>query len=600
VRLEPVQLLLGPLAGPECRRALGRGKWKVLRALAAIPALLALLVAVWAWWLFDQFSPPFPGVVPLRTGLTAVLWMSAAVALILGPAVLAGALAGEKDRGTLAMLLASRVSPREIVLAKLASRLSIVAVLLLAGVGAGAVLAWLEPIPWRLALLHVALPLAVAFGSGGLALAASAIARRGRDALMAVYFLDLALFLGPLFGINFIPPTVSDWLVSINPFVAGYRLVWEWNATPALIAISVWMFLGLAAVTWASLRMAPVYLRQLDGAGQRRKALRRRQRDVSDEHPMLWKELHIEQGQKFRGVLRWLGWLLVAVVLGTSAGLLTLRIWISVVGAEMPGGLITAGRLTPPQAPLAPVNLPQLPGWAETLFVVLQGWAALSALPLSWLIQWAIGMRAAVSIASEREQHTWDTLLTSPLEGHEIVWPKIGGSLWAMRGLLAVAVMSWTVAAICGAIAPGNFIDLLSFTFVLGTFMAAVGVWASLSSATVMRSITLALGIWLAALLGTYVVAFFLTAIVALVIALAHLWAAWIGLRPFNSAPPSPVSFGTGMQLFRLAMYAGGAMLLGWYCRQSFDALAGRTWGRRLRYVPGQSILVEAEPQRMA
>ena len=39
------------------------------------------------------------------------------------------------------------------------------------------------------------------------------------------------------------------------------------------------------------------------------------------------------------------------------------------------------------------------------------------------LIQWAVGLRAAVSISSERERGTWDALMTSPLDARAIGTP---------------------------------------------------------------------------------------------------------------------------------------------------------------------------------
>jgi ABC-type transport system involved in multi-copper enzyme maturation permease subunit len=211
-------------------------------------------------------------------------------------------------------------------------------------------------------------------------------------------------------------------------------------------------------------------------------------------------------------------------------------------------------------------------------------------LPLSWLLQWAIGLRAAVAIASEREQHTWDSLLTSPLEGQQIVWPKIGGSLYAMRGLLAVALLSWTVAAVSGSITPLDGVQLVAFAAVLCTFMAAVGVWASITSSTVTRAMTLALGIWLAAGAISFVVAALVASIVMVVILLFHLWMAALGLTPFRAAPPFPISFGAGIELLRLVQYVGATLLVGWYCRRRFDELAGRSSGRRLRYVPADAL----------
>jgi ABC-type Na+ efflux pump permease subunit len=61
---------------------------------------------------------------------------------------------------------------------------------------------------------------------------------------------------------------------------------------------------------------------------------------------------------------------------------------------------------------------------------------------LGWLIQWAMGLCAVASIASERQRGTWDGLLVSPPEGREIVWAKICGGVYALRGFVAAVVLA--------------------------------------------------------------------------------------------------------------------------------------------------------------
>ena len=98
------------------------------------------------------------------------------------------------------------------------------------------------------------------------------------------------------------------------------------------------------------------------------------------------------------------------------------------------------------------------------------------------LIQWAIGLRAAVAIASERERGTWDALLTSPLEGTEIVRGKLWGSLYALRRLFAATFWAWTVALACGAMSGWDYLTQVAETLIVGAFLAAVGVRTSLTS----------------------------------------------------------------------------------------------------------------------
>src|SRR5581483_6174175 len=174
--LEP---LLGPLAAVESRRSLGRGWVLAVRALAALPPALVLLGVLWFWWFQRQVLPGYSPHGALVWGLGAVEAMFVTAALLLGQALLAGTLAGDGVRPTLGLLLAARVSATEIVLGRLTGRLCIVAAVGAAGLPPLVGLAALCGLDAGALATLVALPAAVAFGGGGLTLAASVAARRG-------------------------------------------------------------------------------------------------------------------------------------------------------------------------------------------------------------------------------------------------------------------------------------------------------------------------------------------------------------------------------------------------------------------------------------
>ena len=208
--------LLGPLAFEECRRAMRPAWLRWLAVLAALPAVLVLLLVIWLCETFLRFEMTlWPGQVLLR-GLVALGMLQMVVARLISPALLAGTIAGEKDRGTLGLLLISRQSAGQIVWARLLGRLSQAGLLVAAGLPPLVLLASLcQVTALRLALL-VLLPAAVAYGGAGLALAASALSRRGRDALLAIYLLDVAIVV-----LTFLPNRGidGDWL-AINPLIA--------------------------------------------------------------------------------------------------------------------------------------------------------------------------------------------------------------------------------------------------------------------------------------------------------------------------------------------------------------------------------------------
>ncbi len=134
--LNLASLLVGPLAGPECRRAVARGWLILLRTLAAGAVMGVVLVALWLWWINQRLDPFHRPYYEFRVCLVVVEGMLVTVALVMGPAVLAGSLAGERERGALALLLTTRVSAREIVIGRLSGKLAQVGMILLAGVPA--------------------------------------------------------------------------------------------------------------------------------------------------------------------------------------------------------------------------------------------------------------------------------------------------------------------------------------------------------------------------------------------------------------------------------------------------------------------------------
>ncbi len=147
-------------------------RWLVwLRMLAKLPAAGVAVVVAWLWMFLTLLDPNFrPGEL-LAGGLFAVELVQIVLALLLSPALVAGAIAGEKDRGTLGLLLSSRLSSRDIVLGRLLGCLSQVAFLVAAGLPACILIGAFCRAGAVQTLLLVGLPAAVALGSGGLAIA---------------------------------------------------------------------------------------------------------------------------------------------------------------------------------------------------------------------------------------------------------------------------------------------------------------------------------------------------------------------------------------------------------------------------------------------
>jgi ABC-type transport system involved in multi-copper enzyme maturation permease subunit len=528
---------------------------RIGQVLAAVPGVFVALAALWWWWFSRQIDPSYLPRGVLTVGVITLGGMMLVVALVMSPAVVAGTLAGEKARGVLPLLLASSVSTREIVIGRLAGRLSLVGLFVLASLPAVCLLAGLASLPIKVVLLLFALPVSVGFGTGGMAILASAMSRRARDALLAVYLFELLLFLLPVLGSRFLPPGIWSFLGPINPFHGLLPLVDAAEWLPATNTCVIWLAIGLFGLGLASWRLRRVYLRQVDD-NRPRSRRRQRERPPIGDDPMFWKEIHFERAERFSLIVWWIGLLIFSVLLGTSILLVGIVVWCQWIRPDA-----------------------SLGQWATAQ---LQTWVGSSALPVSWLIQWTIALRAAVAIASEREHATWDTLMLTELEGREIVRAKIWGNLYSLRGFIAAASIIWTLAAIVGALELSNYWTSIANTVVISIFITAVGVWISLASSTATRAMTWTIGIWLVAGASFAFAALIIVGIIALVILLA--WLYWIVMtrgalvpNTMTGGPPFPISFETGWALTRLTLYLTAAFLIALYCRRRFDRLAGRT-----------------------
>jgi ABC-type Na+ efflux pump permease subunit len=471
--MDLITVLIGPLAVPECRRALARGWLIVARALTGSVLALVVLSLVWYWWMFIRLDPGFEPDFAVQWAMMIASIMMVTVVMVIAPAILAGSIAGDRERGVLALVLATTATPREIVLGRLAGKLSQVGMILLAGIPPLALLAaWNDLGALGLAALLILLA-GLGLGGAGMALMASVLSRRGRDALLAVYLFTIVLLLAPLAARLGLPSAVDDVLGWLSPYRSLGLLVENSEATPALATAGLWSLLGLAGVAVAAWRLRPSCLSSTD-RGRLRRARRPWRVPLVADRPMLWKELYIERVGTLGRFGRWLGALVTLALGGGSVGLSAVIVWSLFWSGNTEWSDWATGRMTD----------------------LLEG----TGLLMGWLIQWAIGLRAAVAIASERERSTWDALLTSPLEPGEIVWAKVYGSLFALRGMLAAIVLAWALGAVFQAVTLVEALGWLGRNAAMGFLMAAVGVRASLVLPTATRAMTWTIGTWLASL----------------------------------------------------------------------------------------------------
>lgn len=527
------------------------------RVVAALPVAGTVLFAAWIFWLYGIFEVERVPVGVLIGSLVAAEGMAVAAAFLLAPATLASPLGGENQHGALDVLLIARVSAAEILVARLLSRLSQAYMILLASLPG---IVWLGALCrqsiWQLTPI-VLLPFAVALGAAGLAVGISAISRRARDALVGVYLLQISLVAAPILMSAFGAFPGLDWLLPLNPFPTTHILVQYGNATPIWLSILWWTGLGFCGMAFGCWRLRPSYLRRIDGSRARKTNRSGKKCREVGRNPMLWKEVFADRTATLGWVSRWLSRAFVATLLMVSSLFAAAYFWGSHTGT------------TSYYWQNVDVIL-----WLRTIFeLIIVG----TGLFLPWLVQWAIGLRAAVSIASERERETWDSILTTPLDGKEIVTAKMLGSVTALRWVLLAVAFAWGTAVICGEITVGKFAVYVLDVVTVGFFMAVVGVWFSLCSKTTARAMTLTLATWLMAAIAVPIASVFISLFVMFSISLLLLTKdSILGTAAQTSFFSAPIPFEILWQIACYSMYTLMGLAALFFVRSRFDKLAGR------------------------
>ena len=138
-------------------------------------------------------------------------------------------------------------------------------------------------------------------------------------------------------------------------------------ATLAMRSTVAWSALALVSILTATPLLRYTYLRR---AGGKSKIARRRRRipPVGND-PIRWKELYIEADKDFGRLARTIGRLALFLMVGSSLLLLALFNWSTWDT--------------------------QCPEFVRTTLSIASLWLGTLVIPMSWLVQWAVGIRAA-------------------------------------------------------------------------------------------------------------------------------------------------------------------------------------------------------------
>lgn len=524
-----------------------------------------------------------------------------AAVLLITPLAVSGAVAEEKEKRTLAFLLATDLRDHEIVLGKLASRLTHLSLFLLTGLPILTLLQFLGGMDPNLVLASFIANGMTMLGLAAVSIVCSVYAERPLSAMIYAY-LGAAAYL--LMG-----------CICVSPFVAVFGVTrgaaFEDLEEYAPLILALVTFLLNALVVAVCCRAAIVNLRRryrlhappmreliLDDEPtppvkttlpemparpvdevfeERELSARNRPRYVPKPHPkighdpMLWKELYIDQGLGLPESLRALGQVPLIV------GVVLLAYLILVCGLQ---GLLDQG------------------GTGNGAREFTQGVVRFLGTMILCLMLLGVALRAAHCISTERDRRTLDSLLTTVLEDREILRAKWWSSLLYVRKGWWFLGLTWFLGLFTLGL-HALAIPLLVFAWVMyAVFAAGLGLWFSLVSPTTLRSTLGTFFSLLAASLAPWATWTFVEALVRY-FALDYRYPWLMGFDPGLLVPP--------VVLVRLAFpgdYAAGKlpfsagqvwiMLTGMYCYgllgaalwssscARFGALAGRMpYGKR-------------------
>ena len=427
--------------------------------------------------------------------------LQAAIIMVMTPALVAGAIADEKQRKTLHYLMASELSSTEIVVGKVAARLLRLAILGAIGLPVLSLIALFGGVDFGLVCLVYAATASTTFFLASGSMLCSVYATKPRDAIVQAFFFEILWLTVPPITLSSMSAWTPFWL-KIGDF---FRPALEWvsASSPSDLLRSVWMIPSLnqmlPKICWmmglqlvygaiflliAAWRLRPNF-RGLDGPklwarlfGPKRVRSRWRlwPRPECGDDAMLWKEMHVHRA----GNVRRLVYLVMTL---TAVSLTVYAAWDSVSGAiheVLNDGYWNYG---PNQRG---VNALLRGSNAVAMVVILLGLAAVSA----------------SSVTSEREGDTWINLASSPLSGAEVVRGKILGSLWVFRSIGYLLGVCWAFGLLVGAVHPLGVLVSAIELMVFAWFVAVLGVTISLRSKNTIQAMTLTLGILLFANVG--------------------------------------------------------------------------------------------------
>ncbi len=468
----------GPILAVELVTTSRRTRYFVLRVLYAAALFFALWVN-YAGEIRGANSGDSNSIARFTAAFFATFGIVQLMAVMLiGPALAAGTIAQERERRTMEYLYATPLSNLEIVIGKLGGRVLQILYFVLSGVPVLALAMLMGGIAPRAIASLTAITLSTVLFVTMLSIAVSAWTAKARDAIIRAYLVFFCLWVLPIpaVGLASIGPNYAWMLPLVKQFLFADPVFifmsivtgdWPWGAMPEpwlllLALVRNQMLAGGIALVLATVFMRRIHLRESGKPARKRRWRIQFFRGEIGENPMYWKELYAEPGSSRLGLL---GYGLLAVIFCAVCGF-TIYIYFESMGYSY----MAHGESFCQYA------------IGMSTFLSCCGLLLLTA-------------RAAGSITSEKERDCWVSLISTPLEGGQIVKAKILGGLWSLRGLVPFLAVVWLPAVL---LRP-EYIFGIAFSLldlgILAAFTVALGVYCSLSSKSTLRAMGAALGI---------------------------------------------------------------------------------------------------------
>ncbi len=487
--------MIGPIFTREAAIA-PRRIWFFAARTVFVAALFALALTSWQLLVGSQRIDNLGDLAWFGAAAFQILApLQLAVALPFSALLVASAVALEKDRKTLDLLLMTRLSNVELVLGKLLAALLIVLVVIVAALPLLMIVALLGGVSAEQILRVQAVTLASALVAGSLG-STIALWREKTFQALAVTVLVLALWLAAwevaateMVDSSWLGMPIESWVTAMSPWQAIQAAarpqfadtVGGASADPVALflmaSVLLALLLNLVAVTMVRIWNPPreVQLRtepERQGEGAALSAATPavnvhsaggKVRAVWD-NPILWREVRTwAYGKK-----------ILVIHLAYCA------VFLVCAAALVANTTSSAG----------PTSLDVIPPAAKPLTALL----VVSLILLNAL--------AVTSLTSERDSRALDLLLVTDLSPKELVFGKLGGALYNAKEMVVLPIALCVYLWFAGALTTENLMFLLGGLTVMYAFAAVVGLHTGMTYANSRTAIATSIGTLLFLFLG--------------------------------------------------------------------------------------------------